>query len=109
MAPGMYHACLNGATSKPRARGALTGGRVPWEPTYAPYTPAVQRRNTLWVTSKAACGGRATEQCGLTPTPSACTALSLEQAHLSNPCQQAGNQPIMHAHLLWKGEVVDLT
>ena len=52
---------------------------------------ALQRRNTLWVTSKAAYEGRATEQCGLTPTPSAYTALSLEQAplgNLSNPCHR---------------------
>ena len=36
MAPGMHHACLNGRdTSKPRVRG---GGRLPWEPDYAPYT-----------------------------------------------------------------------
>ncbi len=41
----------------------------------APYTPALQRRNTLWVTSKAVYEGRATEQCGLTPTPSACSCL----------------------------------
>ncbi len=63
------------------------------------HTPALQRRNTLRVTSKATYEGRATGQCGLTPTPSVCTALYLEQAHplgnLSIPYQQAGN-----AHLV---------
>ena len=44
------------------------------------HTPALQRRNTLRVTSKATYEGRATEQCGLIPTPSVCMALSLEQA-----------------------------
>ena len=113
-APGMYHPCLNGRdTSKPRARRwPLTGGRLPREPTYAPYTPALQRRNTLRVTSKATYEGRATEQCGLTPTPSACTALSLEQAPTGQSKQsmsaskQAINQLIMHAHLVWKGKIV---
>ncbi len=97
MAPGMFQACLN------LEYAVASHRRPPWEPAYAPYTPALQRRNTLWVTSKAAYEGRATEQCGLTPTPSACTALSLKQAHLSNPCQQVGNQSVNHALLLLQG------
>ena len=43
-------------------------------------------------------------------TLAACTALSLEQAHTGQSKQsmsaQAINQSIMHAHLVWKGEVV---
>ena len=65
------------------------------------HTPALQRRNTPRVTLKATYEGRATEQCGLTPTPTVWMALSLEQAtgqskaiHVS---KQAINQSISHA------------
>ena len=57
------------------------------------HTPALQRRNTLRVTSKATYEGRATEQCGLTPTPSVCMACHpWEIAHSAN--KQAISQSI---------------
>ena len=56
----------------------------------------VQRRNTLWVTSKAAYEGRATEHCGLPhPRPARLFLWSRHPlGNLSNPCQQAGNQSV---------------
>ena len=66
----MYHPCLNERdTSKPRARGGLSpavGSTLHSSP------PATQH--------PAGDVYRATEQYGLIPTPSACTAHSLEQA-----------------------------
>ena len=76
------------------------------------HTPALQRRNTLRVTSKATYEGRATEQCA---TPSVCTALSLGQAPTGQSKQtmsaswQSINQSIMHAHLVWKGKAVTVS
>ena len=56
---------------------------------------------TLWVTLKAAYMGRATEQCRLTPTPSACTALSLEQAPTgSKQCPGTTERSVA----LWSGQ-----
>ena len=71
------HTWLRVASSWQTAYGQRCDSGVPL------YTPALQRRNTLWVTSKAACEGRDTEQCGLTPTPSACTALPPTGIHVS--------------------------
>ena len=55
MAPGMYHPCLSGRdTSKPRARRWPPHRRPAPEGTdLRTHTPALQRRNTLRVTSKA--------------------------------------------------------
>ena len=78
MASGMYHPCLSvqaQSTSVASHRRPALEGTNP-----RTHTPALQRRNTLRATLKATYEGRATEQCGLTPTPSVCTALSLEQA-----------------------------
>ena len=79
------------------------------------HTPALQRRNTPRVTLKATYEGRATEQCGLTPTPTVCMALSLEQAtgqskdQSMSASRQSINQSVMHAHLVWKGKVVSVS
>ena len=87
--------------SAPRRRGFCMTRCMPFQQTFSTRQPEArrQRRNTLRVTSKATYEGRATEQCGLTPTPSVCTALSLEQAPTgqSKQSMSASRQSIHHA------------
>ena len=58
------------------------------------------------MTSKAIYEGRATERCGLDPTPSVFTALSLERAPTGKVKQSmsASNQSINDAHLVRKAK-----